>query len=76
LEASKIAGHSKVSTTLDYTIVGLKRQDELTRRTQEKRAKAGASADRPRGAQDQGGRDQKGCRGIGYQYGHPTPRRR
>ena len=40
IEVSKIAGHSKVETTLDYAIVGLKRQNELTRRIQDKRAKA------------------------------------
>src|SRR5579885_2415314 len=45
IEASKIAGHSKVSTTLDYTIVGIQRQDELTRKIQEKRAKAAEETD-------------------------------
>jgi integrase len=40
IEVSKIAGHSKVDTTLDYTIIGGKRQDTLTRRVQDMRAKA------------------------------------
>ena len=40
IEASKIAGHSKVDTTLDYTIIGGKRHETLTRRIQEMRAKA------------------------------------
>ncbi len=40
IEASKIAGHTKVETTLDYTQVAIKRQDDLTRRIQEKRGKA------------------------------------
>jgi integrase len=49
IEASKIAGHSKVETTLDYTIVGLKRQDDLTRRIQDKRAKAARKIKTPVG---------------------------
>lgn len=40
IEASRIAGHSKTKMTDDYTFVPLKRQEELTRRIQEKRAKA------------------------------------
>ena len=35
IEASKIAGHSKVDTTLDYTIIGGKRHETLTRRIQD-----------------------------------------
>jgi len=44
LEASKIAGHSKVKITEDYTVVQLKRQDELTRRIQEKLPRAARRA--------------------------------
>jgi hypothetical protein len=42
IEASKIAGHSTVSQTGDYTFVRLERQDELTRAMQSRRAKANA----------------------------------
>jgi len=38
IEASKVAGHSKINMTGEYTFVQLKRQDELTRRMQELRA--------------------------------------
>ena len=40
IEASKIAGHATVSQTGDYTIVQLKRQEELTRAIQSRVAKA------------------------------------
>ena len=40
IEASKIAGHANTKITEEYTIVQLKRQDELTRRIQGRRAKA------------------------------------
>jgi integrase len=40
IEASRIAGHSKTKITDEYTLVPLKRQEDLTRRIQEKRAKA------------------------------------
>jgi integrase len=40
IEASKIAGHASVRMTEEYTIVHLKRQEELTRRIQDKLAKA------------------------------------
>jgi integrase len=42
IEASKIAGHATVSQTGDYTFVQLKRQEELTRAIQDRRAKATA----------------------------------
>jgi integrase len=42
IEASRIAGHSKINMTGEYTIVQLKRQDELTRKIQDLRG-AGAS---------------------------------
>jgi len=42
IEASKIAGHATVSQTGDYTVVQLKRQEELTRAIQGRRAKATA----------------------------------
>jgi integrase len=42
IEASKIAGHATVSMTGDYTVVQLKRQEELTRAIQVRRAKATA----------------------------------
>ena len=41
IEASKIAGHATVSQTGDYTVVQLKRQEELTRAIQ-RRVKAAA----------------------------------
>jgi integrase len=44
IEASKIAGHANTKITEEYTIVQLKRQEELTRRVQEKRAKAAKRA--------------------------------
>lgn len=40
IEASKIAGHANVRMTEEYTVVQLKRQEELTRRIQDKLAKA------------------------------------
>jgi integrase len=40
IEASKIAGHSNVRITEEYTVVQMKRQDELTRRIQDKLEKA------------------------------------
>jgi hypothetical protein len=40
IEASKIAGHATVSQTGDYTVVQLKRQDELTRAIQVRVSKA------------------------------------
>jgi hypothetical protein len=42
IEASKIAGQATVSQTGDYTVVQLKRQEELTRAIQGRRAKANA----------------------------------
>ena len=42
IEARKIAGHATVSQTGDYTVVQLKRQEELTRAIQGRRAKATA----------------------------------
>jgi integrase len=42
IEASKIAGHSSVNMTNDYTHVQLKRQDELTRAIQERLITAAA----------------------------------
>ena len=40
IEASNIAGHASVRMTEEYTVVQLKRQEELTRRIQDKLAKA------------------------------------
>jgi integrase len=40
IEASKIAGHATVRMTEEYTVVQLKRQDELTRHMQDKLANA------------------------------------
>jgi len=40
IEAQKIAGHATVNMTGDYTVVQLKRQEELTRAIQERLAKA------------------------------------
>jgi hypothetical protein len=40
IETSNIAGHANTKITEEYTIVQLKRQDELTRRIQCRRAKA------------------------------------
>ena len=44
IETSKIAGHASTAITEEYTIVQLKRQEELTRRIQDKRAKAAKTA--------------------------------
>jgi integrase len=44
IEASKIAGHANTKITEEYTVVQLKRQEELTRRIQDKRAKAAKRA--------------------------------
>jgi integrase len=41
IETSQIAGHANTKITEEYTIVQLRRQEELTRRIQGKRAKAG-----------------------------------
>lgn len=46
IEASRIAGHSSTKITEDYTVVQLKRQEELTRRIQDKLAKAAKRAKR------------------------------
>src|SRR5690242_5011352 len=40
IEASKIAGHSDLETTSSYTFVAPERQNELTRRIQQKLAEA------------------------------------
>jgi integrase len=40
IEASKIAGHASVRMTEEYTVVQMKRQEDLTRRIQDKLAKA------------------------------------
>ncbi len=40
IEASKIAGHSDLEMTGEYTFVAPERQNELTRRIQQKLAKA------------------------------------
>ena len=39
IEARKIAGHANTKITEEYTIVQMRRQEELTRRIQDKRAK-------------------------------------
>ena len=44
IETSKIAGHANTKITEEYTIVQLKRQDDLTRRIQGRRAKAAKKA--------------------------------
>ena len=38
-ETSRIAGHANTKMTEEYTVVRLKRQEELTRRIQGRRAK-------------------------------------
>jgi hypothetical protein len=57
IEASKIAGHASLSMTGDYTVVQLKRQDELTRaiqdRIEEARKKQKEKAATERVAQEQ-----------------------
>src|ERR1019366_5107326 len=40
IEASKITGHANVRMTEEYTIVQMKRQEDVTRRIQDKLAKA------------------------------------
>jgi integrase len=49
IEASKIAGHSDLEMTGEYTFVAPERQNELTRRIQEKLANAGAKAEKATG---------------------------
>ncbi len=44
IEASKIAGHANTRITEEYTFVQMRRQEELTRRIQDKRAKAARRA--------------------------------
>jgi integrase len=44
IETSQIAGHANTKMTEQYTVVDLDRQNELTRRIQEKRRKAGVGA--------------------------------
>jgi integrase len=44
IEASRIAGHASTKITEEYTIVQLRRQEELTRRLQARRTKAGKRA--------------------------------
>ena len=46
IEASKIAGHSDLAMTGEYTFVTLERQNELTRRIQQKLADAGTKQER------------------------------
>ena len=41
IETSQIAGHANTKITEEYTVVQLRRQEELTRRIQSKRLKAG-----------------------------------
>ena len=41
IEASRIAGHTNLATTSQYTFVAPERQNELTRRIQQKLADAG-----------------------------------
>jgi integrase len=41
IETSQIAGHANTKITEEYTVVQLRRQEELTRRIQAKRTKAG-----------------------------------
>jgi hypothetical protein len=41
IEASKIAGHSTVRMTEEYTKIQLTRQDELTRKIQDRLASVG-----------------------------------
>jgi integrase len=41
IETSQIAGHANTKITEEYTVVQLRRQEELTRRIQAKRMKAG-----------------------------------
>jgi hypothetical protein len=40
IETSQIAGHANTKITEQYTVVQLRRQEELTRRIQDRRAKA------------------------------------
>lgn len=47
IEASKIAGHSEVDMTGEYTFVGIDRQEALTKAIQERLAKAAPKDDGP-----------------------------
>jgi len=51
IEASKIAGHSDVDMTADYTFVDMERQQQLTHAIQDRLAKA--SKDRAAVSQEQ-----------------------
>jgi integrase len=44
IETSRIAGHASTAITDEYTLVAVKRQEELTRRLQDKRARAAKKA--------------------------------
>jgi hypothetical protein len=44
IETSQIAGHANTKITEEYTVVQLRRQEELTRRVQSKRSKAAKKA--------------------------------
>lgn len=46
IEASKIAGHASLEMTSEYTFVAPERQNELTRRIQERLANAGAKPEK------------------------------
>jgi len=66
IEASKIAGHSDLEMTSQYTFVALERQNELTKRIQTRLAKAAeasVSAPRPRVSE----RENKVVQGITQQ---------
>jgi integrase len=45
IETSQIAGHANTKITEEYTVVQLRRQEELTRRIQSKRVRAGKRRD-------------------------------
>ena len=50
IEASRIAGHTNLETTSQYTFVAAERQNELTRRIQKKLADAGKKPEEQQGA--------------------------
>ena len=57
IEASKIAGHAEVDMTADYTLVGIERQQELTRAIQERLRVAAERAEEKRKQQAASGSD-------------------
>ena len=70
IEASKIAGHDNTKITEEYTIVQMRRQEELTRRIQDK----GEDREKSQGSEGRGNRE--GRRRPSERRESPGPRPR